>query len=334
MIAVPTRPPVRLAVVPFAGLLLVLAGCGARDPGAIHASGQVEATEVRVATKVPGTVSKLAVEEGDVVAQGAVLAVLDTVDLALARGQAKGDLGQAQANLALLTAGSRAEDVRAARAEVDLRRADLDGAQKTYDRVRPLVERGLSPQQSLDDALVRRDVARSALAAAEQSLARLEHGARPEEIAAARAALARAQARWEATDQQIKDCSVLSPLAGVVTSKLTESGEYVTAGTGLVVVSDLARPWLTVFVGGADLPRVHVGQAALVTTDAKGDRPREGRVIYVSPTAEFTPRNVQTRDERTKLVYRVKILLANQDGAFKAGMPADAVIQAGPAAAR
>jgi HlyD family secretion protein len=314
MIAVPHHPPVRFAAPLLAGLLLVLAGCGAKDPGAIRASGQVEATEVRVATKVPGTLARVAVEEGDVVAQGAILAVLDTVDLALARGQAKGDRDQAQANLALLTAGSRNEDVRAARAEVELRRSDLDGAQKTYARVQPLVERGLGSQQNLDDARVRRDVAQSALAAAEQSLARLEHGARPEEIAAARA------------DQQIHDCTIVSPLAGVVTSKLAESGEYVIAGTGLVVVSDLARPWLTVFVGGADLPRVHVGQTARVTTDAKGDQPREGRVSYVSPTAEFTPRNVQTRDERTKLVYRVKILLANQDGAFKAGMPADAVI--------
>jgi len=336
MIAVPTLPSpaarLRLAAALLPGMMLVLAGCARDDRDGIRASGQVEATEVRVATKVPGTLAKVAVEEGDVVAQGATLAVLDTVDLALARGQARGDRDQAQANLALLTAGSRSEDVHAARAEVELRRSDLEGAQKTLDRVQPLVERGLGSQQNLDDARVRRDVAQSALAAAEQSLARLEHGARPQEIAAARAALARSQARFDAADQQIHDCTVQSPLAGVVTSKLVESGEYVTAGTGLVVVSDLARPWLTVFVGGADLPRVHVGQSARVTTDTRGDRPREGRVSYVSPTAEFTPRNVQTRDERTKLVYRVKILLTNQDGAFKAGMPADALILSGSTA--
>ena len=256
-------------------------------------------------------------------AQGATLAVLDTVDLALARGQARGDLGQAQANLALLTAGSRDEDVRAGRAEVELRRSDLEGAQKTLDRVQPLVERGLGSQQNLDDARVRRDVAQSALAAAEQSLARLEHGARPQEIAAARAALARSQARFDAADQQIHDCTVQSPLAGVVTSKLVESGEYVTAGTGLVVVSDLARPWLTVFVGGADLPRVHVGQSARVTTDTRGDRPREGRVSYVSPTAEFTPRNVQTAEGRATTVYAIELMVQDPEGKLKPGMPAD-----------
>jgi HlyD family secretion protein len=121
---------------------------------------------------------------------------------------------------------------------------------------------------------------------------------------------------------------ISAPLDGVVTAKLVESGEYVNAGAGIVVVSDLKHPWLTVFVGGDDLPKVRVGQAARVITDARGDKGRMGKVSYVSPTAEFTPRNVQTRDERSKLVYRVKILLDNADGTFKAGMPADAILLA------
>ncbi len=324
----PPHRSARSALLLGAGLL-VLAGCRAGDRSGIHASGQVEATEVRVATKVAGTVTRVLVEEGEVVAQGSTLAVLDTVDLALAKSQARADRDQAQANLALLTAGSRAEDVKSARAEVARRKADLDGAGKSFERAQALLDRGLGSQQALDDARVRRDMAQAAIGSADGALARLVHGARPEEIAATRAALARTQARLDAAQQQLDDCVIHSPLAGVVTSKLVESGEYVTAGTGIVVVSDLARPWLTVFVGGADLPRVHVGQTARVTTDAHGDTGREGKVSYVSPTAEFTPRNVQTRDERAKLVYRVKILLDNKDGAFKAGMPADATILAG-----
>jgi HlyD family secretion protein len=266
------------------------------------------------------------VEEGDAVAQGAVIAVLDTVDLALVRSQNAADRDQARANLALVAAGSRKEDVGAARAVVAQRRADLDGAQKELARQETLLERGLGAQKAVDDARVRRDMAKAAVDAASENLARLVKGARPEEIAGARAAYARAQARLEASAEQVGDGVIRSPLAGVVTAKLVESGEYVSAGTGVVVVSDIRHPWLTVFVDGADLPKVKVGSTAKVLTDAHGDKGRTGRVTYVSPTAEFTPRNVQTRDERAKLVYRVKILLDNADGTFKAGMPADAIL--------
>jgi HlyD family secretion protein len=305
---------------------LLLAGCGAKDGGGIRASGQIEATEVRVATKVPGNIVRLAVEEGDSVAQGSVLAVLDTIDLALARSQSAADRDQARANLALVAAGSRREDVAGAAAEVARRRADLDGAEKDLVRQEALLERGLGAQKAADDARVRRDMAKAALASGQETLARLRHGSRPEEIAAARAAFERAQAKLAASDTQVNDGVVRSPITGIVTTKLVESGEYVNAGTGLVVVTDLAKPWLTVFVSDVDLPGIRVGQLARVHTDAKGDPGREGRVSYVSPTAEFTPRNVQTRDERAKLVYRVKIQLDNRDGRFKPGMPADAVI--------
>jgi membrane fusion protein YbhG len=319
--------PTRAMLMGLAALLV--SGCGARDGSGIRASGQVEATEVRVATKVPGNIARLEVEEGDSVAQGAVLAVLDTIDLSLARSQTAADRDQARANLALLTAGSRREDIAAARAEVARRAADLDGAEKDFERMQALLDRGLGAQMAVDDARVRRDMARAALAAAQEMLARLVKGSRPEEIAAARAGYARAQARLQAADTQVDDGIVRSPLAGVVSSKLVEAGEFVNAGTGLVVVTDLAHPWLTVFIGGADLPKVKVGQIARVTTDARGDQGRDGRVSYVSPTAEFTPRNVQTRDEREKLVYRVKILLDNHDRLYKPGMPADAVIAPG-----
>jgi len=318
------RPATR--ILSSALFLLSLAGCGAKDGGGIRASGQIEATEVRVATKVPGNILRVAVEEGDVVAPGSVLAVLDTVDLGLMRSQNAADRDQARANLALLTAGSRKEDIGGARAVVAQRSADLDGAEKELARQQALLDRGLGAAKAVDDARVRRDMAKAALDAANEALVRLIKGSRPEEIAGARAAYARAQAKLEAAQSQVDDGVIRSPLAGVVTSKLVESGEYVNAGAGIVVVSDLSRPWLTVFVTGADLPKVKVGETAHVTTDAHGDKGHDGRVIYVSPTAEFTPRNVQTRDERAKLVYRVKILLDNSDGTFKPGMPADALV--------
>ena len=312
---------------PFVVLVLVLAGCGGNDGKGIRASGQIEATEVRVAAKVPGNLEQVAVEEGDAVTKGSILAVLDTVDLALVRSQNAADRDQARANLALLQAGSRREDIAGGRAVVAQRKADFEAADKELARQQALLERGLGAEKAVDDARGRRDMAKAALEAANESLARLVRGSRPEEIAAGRAAYARAQAKLEASEEQVEDGIIRSPLDGVVTAKLAESGEYVNAGTGIVVVSDVRRPWLTVFIGGADLPKIKVGSIARVYTDAKGDPGREGRVSYVSPTAEFTPRNVQTREERSKLVYRVKIQLDNKDGTFKPGMPADAVFQ-------
>jgi HlyD family secretion protein len=306
-------------------VLLLLAGCARGDGKGIRASGQVEATEVRVATKVPGNLERVAVEEGDAVTKGSVLAVLDTVDLALVRSQNAADRDQARANLALVQAGSRKEDVAGGRAVVAQRKADFDAADKELTRQQTLLAKGLGAEKAVDDARGRRDMAKAALDAANESLARRVKGSRPEEIAGARAAYARAQARLAASEEQVTDGVIRSPLDGVVTAKLAESGEYVNAGTGVVVVSDVVHPWLTVFVGGEDLPKIKVGSTATVYTDAKGDKGREGRVSYVSPTAEFTPRNVQTREERSKLVYRVKIQLDNRDGTFKPGMPADAV---------
>ncbi|MEP7028874.1 MAG: biotin/lipoyl-binding protein, partial [Candidatus Eisenbacteria bacterium] len=160
--------------------LLLFSGCSAGDRDRIHASGQIEATEVRVATRVAGTLSRVAIEEGDVVAQGATLAVLDTVDLALARNQARAGREQAQANLALLTAGSRSEDVSSAREEVARQQASLDGAEKAFARAQALVDRGLGAQQALDFARTQRDMALGSSGSARATLARLTHGARPE----------------------------------------------------------------------------------------------------------------------------------------------------------
>jgi HlyD family secretion protein len=115
---------------------------------------------------------------------------------------------------------------------------------------------------------------------------------------------------------------VKSPVDGVVTEKLAEHGELLTRGAGLVVISELARPWLTVYLPEPDLGRIRLGQDAEVVTDS--GQQRTGRVTFVSPQAEFTPKNVQTPDERAKLVYKVKVGLENADGLFKPGMPAEA----------
>jgi len=302
---------------------------GAQD-GVIVASGNVEATEVLVSTKVPGAIESLSVDEGSVVKPGQELARIDTTDIRLALEAAHADRAQADAELRLRLAGSREEDVKEARAQVVRTEADLDGAQKDLARMEGLLASGSGTTKSRDDAGTRRDVAAASLEAARERLRRLEAGARSEEKDAARARLQSAEARIAQLEQQLKDAVILSPVGGVVTSKLSEPGELAARGTGLVIVTDLSDAWLNVYVAEPDLGRIRLGQEAEVRTD--DGQVRKGRVSFVASQAEFTPKNVQTRDERVKLVYRIKVALENADGLFKPGMPSTARLQ--PAAER
>jgi HlyD family secretion protein len=307
-------------------LLLALPGalaCGRRpDPSQILATGHVEATDVRVSAKLAGRLETLSAREGDAVAAGQELAAIDATDVRLALQQAQAEREQAAAELRLRRAGSRPEDIAELESQIRGVEADLAAAQQDLDRMQGLLDRGSGTTKARDDARTRRDVNGARLAAMMQSLARLRAGSRREEIDAARARLAATDARIAQLDQQLRDARVVSPLTGVVTEKIAEAGEILPAGSPLLVVTDLRSPWLTVYVAGPDLGRIRLGQEAVVVTD--DGQSRKGVVTFIASQAEFTPKNVQTRDERVKLVYKVKIGLDNPDGLFKPGMPAEA----------
>lgn len=308
---------------------MALLACGrARDEGVIAASGHVEATEVRLSAKVSGQVEALLVEEGNRVAAGQEIARIDTTDLRLALQVARAERAQADAERRLRVAGSRKEDVAEAQSQVSRAQADLRGAQEDLVRMEKLLQSGSGVDKARDDARTRRDIAAANLEGARERLRKLRAGSRPQEIDAAAARVAGADARIAQLEQQIADAVVTSPVAGVVTGKLVEAGELVTRGTGLVVITELARPWLTVYLAEPDLGRIRLGQEAEVSTDA--GQKRTARVTFVSPQAEFTPKSVQTADERAKLVYKVKLGLDNADGLFKPGMPAEARLRPVP----
>jgi HlyD family secretion protein len=124
-------------------------------------------------------------------------------------------------------------------------------------------------------------------------------------------------------EQQISDATVFAPGNGVITSRIAEPGEILSPGVPIAVLTDLARPWLTVWIDEPNLSGIKIGQKVTVSVDGS-DREFEGTVGFISPVAEFTPKNVQTPDERAKLVFRVKVQLDNPEGIFKPGMPADA----------
>jgi HlyD family secretion protein len=316
--------------------VLAIASCGSRgDEGPARATGYVEATEVRVAPEVGGRVLEVAVEEGDRVAAGALIARLDTADAELALTRARAERDQAVAQLRLLQAGARAEDIRQARAQAEAARSDVAAAESevqsaTADlqRFEKLLEANAGSRKQRDDAATRREIAearvgaaRERVRAADEVVARLRSGSRPEEIAAARARVATVDAQIAALEKTLQDATLRSPLAGIVTSKLVDAGEMVAPRAPMVVVTELDKAWANVYVDEPIVPRLRLGQKATVITDA--DQRLEGTITFISPRAEFTPRNVQTAEERSKLVYRIKVSVDNREGILKVGMPVE-----------
>ena len=180
--------------------------------------------------------------------------------------------------------------------------------------------------------MARRDVAaarlrgaRDRVNAASENLGRLRAGARAEEIAAARARVAGTDAQIASLHKTIADATVTAPLAGIVTETLADAGEIIQPRAPLVVVTDLDRAWANVYVDEPAIPKLRIGQPAIVFTDAGGEG-IPGTISAISERAEFTPRNVQTAEDRSKLVYRVKIAVDNAGGVLKAGMPVEAEI--------
>jgi HlyD family secretion protein len=324
-------------------LLLVGAACAPKPPADhVRVSGQVEATDVHVSAPVGGTLLDLRVVEGQRVNRGDVIARLDTADAELSLARATADRAQAVAQLALLRAGSRPEDIRQAEAQAAAAEstagaasADLRSAQADTDRFEALLAQNSGSRKQRDDAVTRRDMAAERLRGAEEQvraaregLARLRAGARREEIEAATARVASSDAQIAVAKKAIADAEVVSPIGGVVTEKVSETGELLPPRAPIVVVTDLDHAWANVFLDEPLVPRVHLQQQVTVFTDA-GGAGIPGTVSYISEKAEFTPRNAQTADERAKLVYRIKVSVDNRDGVLKPGMPVEAEIPLG-----
>jgi HlyD family secretion protein len=317
-----------------------LAGCQkTASANGSRVSGQVEATEVQVAAEVGGRILEIPVTEGDRLKQGDLVARLGTRDVELALQRAQAERAQAEAQLRLLQAGSRPEDIRqaeaqvaAANGEVAAAEADLASADADLQRFEKLLQSNSGSQKQRDDAATRRDVSGNRLSsararenAAREGVARLRAGARREEIDAARARVAVTAAQIAALEKSKEDATVRAPIEGVVTERLLDPGEMVAPRAPIVVLTDLDHAWAEVFVDEPQVPRLKLGQGATVFTDAGGNG-LPGKVSFISSKAEFTPRNVQTAEDRSKLVYRVKIAVDNRQGVLKLGMPVEAEI--------
>jgi len=336
-----TKKPAGIAVAVAVAATAAIAATGCRNRaanGPTRASGYIEATEVRLAPEVGGRVIELKVAEGDRVKAGDLIARLDTTDTELAIRRAEAERDQALAQLRLLQAGSRPEDIRQAgaqaqSADADVRaaEAELQSATADLERFDALLKSNAGSRKQRDDAATRRDVAAARLQAArdraqaaKETVARLRAGARVEEIAAAQARVSADEAQIATLRKALGDAELRTTVGGIVTSKLVDAGEVIAARTPIVVVTDLDHAWANVYVDEPVVPQLRLGQTLALVTDA-GQR-LDGTITFISPKAEFTPRNVQTADERSKLVYRIKVTSDNRQGVLKPGMPVEAEI--------
>ncbi len=304
---------------------IALAACS-RPSRLIEVSGTIEATSVQVSSRSSGQILRLDADEGSVVRQGQVLAEIDHASLDIQLGQARSGVELEKAQLDLLTSGARGEDLAQAKDALNQANETLQNAEEDNRRMQNLFNAGAATKQQRDDAQTRYTIARAQASAAEQALKKLENYARPEEVKAALARVDQAVYAVRLLQKSIQDCTVRSPTSGEVTEKLVEQGELASPGTGLFVISDLDTVKLTIYVPETDLGDIRLGQPARISIDSHPGTTWPGTVTFISPEAEFTPRDIQTKDERVKLVFAVRIEIDNSRGIFKPGMPADAAL--------
>ena len=337
------RQVLSLAAVTVASLAALAACANGDDEGRIRATGYVEATEVRVAAEVGGRVLEVAVDEGARIQPGVLIARIDPTDLQLALQRTRAERDGADAQLRLLQAGARPEDLRQAEAqlqaaEADGRaaRAELESASADLARFEALLSANAGSRKQRDDAATRREQAAARVNGADErarasreALGRLRAGARRQEIDAARARVGAVDAQIASLEKNLADTRLVARVGGIVTTRLVDAGEMIAPGAPAVVITDLDHAWANVYVEEPYVPRIRLGDSVQVLTDAGQRLP--GRVSFVSPRAEFTPRNVQTANDRAKLVYRIKVAVDNREGVLKPGMPVEAEFAAEPA---
>ncbi len=320
-------PPLLLAVAAGAALWhFVLAP---RDAGGgLVASGTVEATDAKLGFQLSGRLAEVAVREGDRVAAGAPLARLDTTEVDARLAQAVAAARAARAALAELEAGSRREEVAQARAGLAAALERLADTERDRERAQILFDGKAISREALDKALSAHELARAARDQAAEQLRLVERGPRSERIEAARAQLVQAEAAVATAEAQLSHHRLLAPFDGIVTVRHREPGEIVAPGAAVVTLLDPADRWVRIYVPENRLGAVSLGQRAEIRADTFPARAYAGEVAFLASEAEFTPRNVQTAEERVRLVYAVKVrITGDPEQQLKPGLPADVTLE-------
>jgi HlyD family secretion protein len=308
-------------------IIIFATGCGKNgENNSITASGTIESVNVTISSKTSGTINRINFKEGDRIKKGDLLVEIshDLLDIQLRQSEAGVDLANAQ--LKLLRSGARKEDIRQSEDLLKQAKINLDLAKLDKDRADELYRQDATTKKLYDDAIGRYNLSLTQYNSAKENVSKVKTIIRPEEIEQAQANLKKAVSMVDLLKQNIEDCRVFAPSDGFVSKKFIEEGENAVMGGSLLRISNLETMNLVIYIPESDLAKVKLGQNAEIRIDAFKDKNYTGRITFISPEAEFTPKNIQTPDERTKLVFAVKIEIPNPQFELKPGLPADATI--------
>jgi HlyD family secretion protein len=296
-------------------ILILFTGCNGNNGNQISATGTIESTEINISAQSGGQIKNIIADEGDVVHAGDTLLIIDNTDWQYQLDQARGGYEMAESQYRLALKGAREEDI--IQAEANFKNAETD-----LRRVEELYKAKSVSEKQLDDAKTRFTVS-------QQMWEKVKRGSRQEEIDAARARRDQARGLFNSLQKKVSDCIIVVPAFGSITKRFVERGELAGLGSVLFRISDLSVMDITIYVSEKDIPKIKLNQKAIIQIDAFPEKEFDGKVVFISSSAEFTPKNIQTKDERTKLVFAVKIKVPNPEGMLKAGIPADVLLPLG-----
>jgi HlyD family secretion protein len=323
------RNPAKLLVISLICFIIFLYGCNRSNSNLIESTGTIEATEVDIRSEASGKILALHFDEGNWVKKGDVIAEIDHEKLDFELAQAKAQLAEAEAHLTLLIKGLRDKEVERAHEAFLESKVLLKDSKREYKRIQKLYDEGVVDLGSRDKTEAAFESAQKRYEIARKNYEIAMEGSRKEEIQAGEAVKKAAEAQVKLVKRRIEDATVTIPIDGVISERYVELGELVSVGSLVATVIDLKHPWVMTYVSERNLGKVKLGQEGKVMVDSFPDKEFTGKVTYISPEAEFTPKNIQTKEERVKLVFGVKIEVDNPDQELKPGMPADAVIETG-----
>ena len=295
------------------------------------ASGTVEATEAQLGFQSAGRIEKLAPREGKTVAAGAEMGWLDRSEMLARREQAVAQTAAAKAVLRELQSGFRGEEVAQGRAALAAATDRLTDARRDVERSKRLVEGGAVGAENLDKARLALDLATSQQVQAQQQLRILRTGTRSEKVDVQRAQVAQAEAAVKPIDVTLANMVIQAPFGGIVTVRHREPGETIAAGAPVFTLMNPQDRWVRIYVPENRIGRVRLGAKAAITSDSFAGKTYGGEVVFIASEAQFTPKTVQTTEERVKLVYAVKVRVVGDPALeLKPGMPADVRLDEAP----
>jgi HlyD family secretion protein len=304
--------------------LVLLLSSGCREEVSFDASGTIEFTQTDVASTVPARVERIRVEEGTAVSVGDTLAILRQTGLPQDIEQRRARVAAAEAELADLQRGARPAELDRARAELRSTTSEAERAAADSVRLARLLAAGAISQADFDAAANAARVAGARRDAARDALRLLESGARPDRIAAARAAAAAARAQLAMGQAAVSELVLTAPVSGQVMARHVEAGEVISPGVPVLSLGDTHHVWVRVYVTSPVFASIKVGDTVPVTIDGLGGESFTARVTALATAAEFTPRVALTEKERADLLFGVKLELEDTTGRLKAGLPATA----------